>query len=319
MNLFHQLHPHLSLSQPQHTDRPEDYLLSEELIGAVNVAMASGQPLLITGEPGTGKTQLAYKLAIELHQQDNQFLREPLVFHTKTSSVASELFYTYDALGHFQKANIKQAGTSTSSVDHIQLQALGKAIALTHASQHPRLLSSDQNAHSVVLIDEIDKAPRDFPNDILNEIDQQEFYIKEADNYRVEKGKEGKILVIMTSNSEKNLPEPFLRRCIYFHIEFPSHAQLRDIVSLKLGSQSRYFDDELIQHFLEIREAVNKKKPATAELITWLRVLEVSQFIQDDFNLYELTERQRYILALSYSAIAKNKEDLALIKSRFLS
>ncbi|MEO1806814.1 MAG: sigma 54-interacting transcriptional regulator, partial [Bacteroidota bacterium] len=125
MNLFHQLHPHLSLSQPQHIDRPEDYLLSEELIGAVNVAMASGQPLLITGEPGTGKTQLAYKLAIELHQQDNQFLREPLVFHTKTSSVASELFYTYDALGHFQKANIKQAGTSTSSVDHIQLQALG--------------------------------------------------------------------------------------------------------------------------------------------------------------------------------------------------
>ncbi len=322
MNLFNQVLPNFSVKDDAGTHHPENYLMNPDLIGAVNVAIASGQPLLLTGEPGTGKTQLAYKLAYELNQKDASFLPEPLVFNTKTTSTAQELFYFYDALGHFQQANIKQQNgqQEVSPFTYINLQALGKAIALTHAenSKYQALTGQNENRNSVVLIDEIDKAPRDFPNDILNEIDKSEFSIKEAENFLVEKGEGGKILVIMTSNSEKNLPEPFLRRCIYFHIDFPDETQLLKIVKLKLGKNSAYSDSELIRHFLDIRSALSRKKPATAELVTWLKVLELAQFMDGSLNLKRLSRKQKDILRLSYSAIAKNKEDLELIRKKFL-
>ena len=322
MNLFSQIIPNFSTQEIDESRSSADYLLNPDIIGAVNVAIASGQPLLLTGEPGTGKTQLAYKLAHELNQKDENFLPDPLVFNTKTTSSAQELFYFYDALGHFQQANIKQDNgqLQAAPINYINLQALGKAIALTNAENgdYGTLVEKGGNRNSVVLIDEIDKAPRDFPNDILNEIDKSQFSIKEADNFLIEKGDKGKILVIMTSNSEKNLPEPFLRRCIYFHIEFPKEEQLLKIVQLKLGKNSLYTNEDLIRHFLSIREMVAKKKPATAELITWLKVLELAQFLEDKFNPKKLSSKQKDILRLSYSAIAKNKEDLESIRNRFL-
>ncbi|MEM6342947.1 MAG: MoxR family ATPase [Bacteroidota bacterium] len=325
MDLLSTINSNLTLSGIQEDDAPQSYLLNEDLIGAVNIAIASGKPLLITGEPGTGKTQLAHKIAYELNQMDKTFLPKPLVFFTKTTSTAQELFYHYDALAHFQQANIqRQSGDSEKpKFQFISLQALGKAIALTNNgyANYQELFKPTEHTNSVVLIDEIDKAPRDFPNDILNEIDKNEFFIKEADNFRIKKHVKGKVLVIMTSNSEKNLPDPFLRRCIFYNINFPGPKELLEIMKLKMGVLSPHKLKILIKHFLEIRKAVQQKKPATAELVTWIKILELSSFLNKnvdlDFDL--LSDREKQLLEISYSAIVKSREDMELIKRKFLS
>ena len=296
---------------------PESYILSENLRKAVNVALVLNQPLILTGEPGTGKTQLAYKLAHDLHKQTNgDFLKEPLEFHTKTTSTAQDLFYEYDAISHFHQSNIAKKDLEISilkkvidskntnlepdtsltpnskkvsevnAASHITLQALGKAIALSNEdylnSDNSLIANSKKSRSSVVLIDEIDKAPRDFPNDILNEIDQFTFRIKEL-KQDINKSEDKKILVIMTSNSEKSLPLPFLRRCVFYHIPFPDADELLEIT---LG-KSKKFEEipeesliEAIDHFINhVRMRVKKKLPATSELISWLHVLELENFL----------------------------------------
>jgi MoxR-like ATPase len=297
---------------------PTKYLLTEELKSAVKVAITLGQPLLITGEPGTGKTQLAYKVAYDLSRDNPEFYETPFVFNTKTTSTATDLFYLYDAIRHFHDANIRK--TTGEEIPHIsnyiKLQALGKAIALSNEKEIERKEFIQTSAagpkSSVVLIDEIDKAPRDFPNDILDEIEKFQFEIKEAENYKITKGESQRIIVIMTSNSEKNLPDAFLRRCVFYHIPFPGKEELFKIVQSHLGEDSEYAkDDELIKHFQKIREILTKKKPATAELIAWLRILELKNFILDgkvDFD--NLTTKQKKILMISYLVLAKTKEDL---------
>ena len=158
---------------------PDSYILDEALASAVEVAVALGQPLLLTGEPGTGKTRLAYKIAWDLSRQYPHFLPEPLIYHTKTNSIAQDLFYTYDAMRHFHDANIKKTAGEAAppTSDYVELRAFGKAIALTQENeiQDQRFVQANECVSSVVLIDEIDKAPRDFPNDILNEIEHTEF------------------------------------------------------------------------------------------------------------------------------------------------
>ena len=304
----------------QHTHNPDTYILHEDLAAAVEVAVALGQPLLLTGEPGTGKTRLAYKIAWDLSRDHENFLQEPLVFHTKTASKAQDLFYNYDALRHFHDANLSKAAGSEApeSSDYIDLRAMGKAIALSSADEVNRgkFISEKGSKSSVVLIDEIDKAPRDFPNDILHEIENNSFQIKESNNHVVSKGDQEKIIVIMTSNSEKNLPEPFLRRCVFYHIPFPGRKQLTEIALSHLGKKSEYADEELILHFEKIREQVKKKKPATAELIAWLRILELNEFLKGGLNFRRLSQRQQSILKLSYSVLAKNKEDLQRIQNQ---
>ncbi|MEL7220954.1 MAG: AAA family ATPase, partial [Bacteroidota bacterium] len=144
------------------------YIMSDALRTAVEVAIALEQPLLLTGEPGTGKTRLAYKVAADLagQQSDFNFSDQPLIFNTKTTSTARDLFYTYDALAHFQSANLEKS-KDISTADFIELQALGKAIAMTNPTGLDRnrfaTQLGDQAQSNVVLIDEIDKAPRDFP------------------------------------------------------------------------------------------------------------------------------------------------------------
>ncbi len=297
--------------------KPENYILTEELKNAVKVAISLGQPLLLTGEPGTGKTQLAYKIAHDLSKGSSSFNTEPLVFNTKTTSVAADLFYTYDAIKHFHDANIRNAENIIipKISKYITLQAFGKAIALSNQNEvqtNEFLVTAEKKtASSVVLIDEIDKAPRDFPNDILNEIERFEFEIKEADNYKIKIGDKHHIVVIMTSNSEKNLPDAFLRRCIFYHIPFPSKEQLINIVKSHLGENSFYSDEKCIDFFIKVRETIKKKKPATAELIAWLRILEIENFVADNkFDFKDLTPVQKNILQLSYSVLAKTKDDL---------
>jgi MoxR-like ATPase len=301
---------------------PDRYILDPALRQAVEIAIALEQPLLLTGEPGTGKTRLAYKIAHDLAAEKNElnFSAEPLVFHTKTTAAARDLFYTYDALGHFQAANIKRDGGSAAptTADFIELQALGKAIALTNVDAIDkgkfRTELPAQPQSSVVLIDEVDKAPRDLPNDILNEIEQYEFQIFEQDGYCVRRAPGQRIVTVMTSNSEKNLPDAFLRRCVFYHIPFPDANQLFAIAKAHLGDSTSYTDQalrELIDHFEKVRRQAVRKPPATAELLAWLRILGMHE-------LGTATPQARQGRLKDYlSILVKTKEDMEAVRSLY--
>ena len=292
---------------------PKDYVLPDGLQHALEGAMALGQPLLLTGEPGTGKTTLADWAVWHLNQKKGRaFAKEPLRFHTKTTSTARDLFYTYDALAHFQAANLGDGNKEAASF--IELQALGRAIAMSNPQDNYRPLFRtslpDKPTSTVVLIDEVDKAPRDFTNDILDEIDRKRFFLREQ-NLILEKGDEADIVIIMTSNSEKNLPDAFLRRCAFFHIDFPKGERLRNILARHLGKENDYTSQayqELLTFFDRVRNKTVRKKPATAELIGWLRILSM----HDYFN--QPQGRQKEMLLHNLSFLVKTKEDLAVVK-----
>jgi len=249
---------------------PRRYLPDPALVKAVNVALLLGQPLLLTGEPGTGKTQLAYSVSRELGYG------EPLLFETKSSSVARDLFYTYDTVARFQAV---QTGRSLADRDYLTYNALGLAIlyandagrvadALPEGFAHP-----GAKRRSIVLIDEIDKAPRDFPNDILNEVEHMYFKVQELGNRELRADEEMRPVLIMTSNSEKHLPDAFLRRCVYHHIAFPQKQQLARIVVARLGqfTEGSRFLSEALDFFERVRRLEGiSKKPATAEMLGWL-------------------------------------------------
>lgn len=290
-------------------DAPENYIAERGLRDAVNVALALGQPLLVTGEPGCGKTQLAASIAYELGLP-------LLTFFTKTTSIAADLFYQYDALRRFQDAHFAENRSAADAEAYIAYQALGQAILLSQPPEQVRgLLPPDVQAapptRSVVLIDEIDKAPRDLPNDVLNEIEQMEFRVKETG--RVFKAEpQYRPIVVLTSNSEKNLPDAFLRRCVFYHIPFPSAEQLAEIIRRRFGAASDFtpeFISHVIAHFEEIRKLTLKKKPATAELLAWIEVLRALTL--DPQNL---KSGQAETLAVTYSILAKTEHDLALLR-----
>lgn len=291
----------LPVSPRSQLHQPENYFADSGLKDACNVALLLGQPLLITGEPGTGKTQLAYSLAWELG------LEPPLKFETKSNSIARDLLYTYDALRRFQ--DVQSGNVSTTPLDYIVYQALGLAIL---RSQHPddvkHLLPSDiihsQKSRSLVLIDEIDKAPRDFPNDLLNELELMYFRIPELGNEKISADPNLQPIVIMTSNSEKDLPDAFLRRCIYYNIPFPEMERLAEIVTNRLGLNvgTTPFLQAALSLFYRLRspQIGLRKKPATSELLGWLIILQ---------KLMRESKHQSEVVFATLSSLIKTAED----------
>lgn len=293
---------------------PRGYLAGAELANAVNVALALDMPLLVTGEPGTGKTQLAYRLAAELG------LEPVLRFDTKSSSQATELFYHFDSIRQFAQSQLQAAARAPlpPARDFLRLAALGQAIVRSLPGEQVTQRLGPAHAlaqplRSLVLIDEIDKAPRDFPNDLLNQIEDMAFNVPELGE-RFQAPRAFKPIVVITSNSEKQLPEPFLRRCVYHHIEFPKNqAELAQILGarlqrLELGGVAF---KQALELFFKLREDTGfAKKPSTSELLDWLRALAAAG-LEPGLEL----AGQRAAMNVALGSLMKTREDLERARS----
>jgi MoxR-like ATPase len=259
------------------TRHPRYYIADQGLVDAANTALLLRQPLLLTGEPGTGKTQFAASLSWELGLGE-RILR----FDAKSHSKSRDLFYTIDTIGWFQAAKSSD-GHQPGAIDFITYNAFGQAILLAnpldavHALLPPHFLHAGAPQRSVVLIDEIDKAPRDFPNDILSELDDFRFRVPELKNVELSADPDFTPIVILSSNSEKDLPDAFLRRCIYYDIPFPEPDRLAQIVRARLREAVE--DDSFIKDALSLFDDLRspsaglRKRPATAELLGWIAAM----------------------------------------------
>lgn len=242
------------------------FVPGESLTNAMNTAITVGEPLLITGEPGTGKTQAGYYAAYKLG------LEPAIHFQVKSDSTARDLLYYFDTVRYFHDAHLVNVrGEETKELnraDYVERRALWQAFTTSEETT---------GKPCVVLIDEIDKAPRDFPNDLLHELDKMEFTVSET-GQKVQADPKLRPILFITSNSERRLPEPFLRRCVYHHIKFDDNV-VRQAVDARRDEYGPLSDDFIklaITRFVQLRERGLRNKPATGELLVWLRVLALT-------------------------------------------
>ena len=230
----------------------QDYVASEELMRAVNIAMVLQKPLLIKGEPGTGKTVLAEAIAKSLG-------KELIIWNIKSTTKAQDGLYVYDVVQRLYDSQF--GGEGVDDIEkYVKLGKLGEAFT-----------ADDQ---VILLIDEIDKADLEFPNDLLWELDRMEFYIPETGETVKAKHRP---VVIITSNAEKELPDAFLRRCIFHYIEFPGPEQMEEIVRAHFDHLEDHLLQQAFETFYWIRGLKDiRKKPSTSELIDWLQALLLS-------------------------------------------
>ena len=230
----------------------DKYVVTNELMNAVNVSIALEKPLLIKGEPGTGKTMLAEAIADALDM-------ELIIWGIKSTTKAQEGLYVYDTVQRLYDSQFGE-GNVADIKQYIKLGKLGEAF------------SSDEQV--VLLIDEIDKADLEFPNDLLWELDRMEFYINETKETVKTKHRP---IVIITSNAEKELPDAFLRRCIFHYIEFPNKEKMEEIVKVHFGDIDRKLSEKALEAFYELRGMDDlQKKPSTSELLDWIQALMIS-------------------------------------------
>ncbi|HCU64751.1 MAG TPA: ATP-binding protein [Rheinheimera sp.] len=264
----------------------KDYIVSPELALAVNAAISLEKPLLIKGEPGTGKTKLAEQLAASL---DTQLIQ----WHIKSTTKAQQGLYEYDAVSRLRDSQL-----GDSRVHDIQNYIKpGKLWQAFTAPKRP-----------VLLIDEIDKADIEFPNDLLHELDQMAF-----DVYETGESIRAKVrpIVIITSNNEKELPDAFLRRCFFHYIRFPDADTLSAIVEVHLPGLTKTLLTEALELFFGLRDMAQlKKKPSTSELIDWLKLL-----LAEQIPAQALTQsKEKGGLMPLYGALLKNEQDVALVE-----
>ena len=259
-----------------------DYVASEELMASVNVAIALQKPLLIKGEPGTGKTMLAKAVA-------NSLGKELIIWNIKSTTKAQDGLYMYDTIQRLYDGQFGEEGVDDIA-HYIKLGKLGEAF------------KSEEQV--VLLIDEIDKADLEFPNDLLWELDQMEFYIHETKE--TVKAKQRPI-VIITSNAEKELPDAFLRRCIFHFIEFPGKELMEEIVKTHYPDVEQNLLNAAMDVFYEIRGMREvRKKPSTSELIDWINALQLGGIP------FETIKKKLPFIGV----VVKKDEDLEAVKHR---
>ena len=261
-----------------------DYVSTLDLTVAVNASINLERPLLVKGEPGTGKTELARQVA-------NSLKLEIIEWNIKSTTKAQQGLYEYDAVSRLRDS---QMGEKTKDISkYIKKGKIWNAF--------------ETKKKSVLLIDEIDKADIEFPNDLLQELDKMEFYVYEtgqtikADN---------RPIVIITSNNEKELPEAFLRRCFFHYIKFPEIDTLKKIVNVHFPKIKKTLLDSALKTFFEIREVPGlKKKPSTSEALDWIKLLLI-----EDLDPSDLKTQSNKLLPKLYGALIKNEQDIELFE-----
>ena len=263
-----------------------EYIASKELQLAVNAAIALERPLLIKGEPGTGKTMLAEQLAASLNTTLIQW-------HIKSTTKAQQGLYEYDAVSRLRDSQLGDEKVKDIS-NYIVKGKLWQAF------------SSDERP--ILLIDEIDKADIEFPNDLLLELDKMEFFVYETQERVVAKQRP---IVIITSNNEKELPDAFLRRCFFHYINFPDKEEMQAIVDVHFPNIKKQLLDQALAVFFDLREINGlKKKPSTSELIDWLKLL-----LAEDISPEVLRDgQQSKAIPPLHGALLKNEQDVHLFE-----
>ncbi len=264
----------------------ESYVATEDLKVAVNAAIVLERPLLVKGEPGTGKTVLAEEIA--------KSVNAPLLtWHIKSTTKAQQGLYEYDAVSRLRNSQLGDSRVSDIR-NYIKRGKLWDAFAA--------------EARPVLLIDEIDKADIEFPNDLLLELDRMEFHVYETgETVRAQR----RPIVVITSNNEKELPDAFLRRCFFHYIKFPDAETMNRIVEVHYPGIKRRLVEEALRIFFEIREVPGlKKKPSTSELLDWLKLL-----LSEDIGPESLRERDpRKLIPPLHGALLKNEQDVHLFE-----
>ena len=264
----------------------DSYVASDDLRVAVNAAITLQRPLLIKGEPGTGKTVLAHEVA--------KAIKAPLIeWHIKSTTKAQQGLYEYDAVSRLRDSQLGD-GRVQDIANYIKRGKLWDAF--THQER------------PVLLIDEIDKADIEFPNDLLLELDRMEFYVYETQE--VVKASQRPIVMI-TSNNEKELPDAFLRRCFFHYIRFPDRETMTQIVDVHYPDLQRTLLREALNIFYDIREVPGlKKKPSTSELLDWLKLLMVEDMPPESLR----SKDSKQLIPPLHGALLKNEQDVHLFE-----
>jgi MoxR-like ATPase len=264
----------------------DTYIATDDLMMAVNAALTLERPLLVKGEPGTGKTMLAIEIA--------RALGRPLFeWHIKSTTKAQHGLYEYDAVSRLRDSQLGDAKVHDIR-NYIMQGMLWSAFV--------------SNAPAVLLIDEVDKADIEFPNDLLRELDRMEFYVYETRELVKARHRP---LVLITSNNEKELPDAFLRRCFFHYIRFPDRETMERIVHVHHPDIKKQLLREALEAFFEIREVPGlKKKPSTSELLDWLKLLMAEDISPETLH----SQDSHKIIPPLHGALLKNEQDVHLFE-----